>query len=405
MLAAIGLLLVLLVLNFFPIADKSSPVSMSSGADVFQPHSRKNEEKKSVEKPKKPALLDAELDSEAKTEHDNLKQKDKTFLQAFRDFYFFLGCKTAIQGFFEKKNYDEIFGYRIGFFEKNGVTDLALHKQYFQQYTQKCQDKLSDADASFEQAVQRQKDELFSIEAKIQDEKDLLETLNLLETLHELQQEFKSISAGENTLSKAEIDSIRAQIQQLYDANRQLNALETTEDVRLQIQVNKEKIKGLNKILRSQTSYDKDKMSSLNEQVKLTKSLLFEQLKIAQLADVHLLIFRSNYPRKNYKADLYRDIGDLMKNHAETVFKKPQFHSNYGNILSRSALPLFACALNYPCDGDSVLAWELCIHSGLTSACGKPVEDFLLDDYISPNAQMDVQAFLTHLLNTYAQAN
>ena len=347
------LLLVLIIIGFSLIHLKSdgpqktnNPQSESLNQEI--PLTNANQIIKTTAKKFQP--ISSEQESESPLLIKKNSKNKITFLQAFREFHFFLSCKEVIDDFFEQKDTEQRLERKTRL-AKHGLTDVEIFKQYYEIYTAKCLDKLISSDKAFIQMAQRLQGEYLKISPQTDEEKDLFEILQLLEDIRKNQLEVRNVKKGSGKLSE----------------------------------------------------HDDERISSLYKQIKSDKALLFDMLKVTQIADAHLYIFQRNNFYKDFSADMYRDVSVLFKKHAENALGKPQFSSFYGVILKRAVLPLFACALNYPCDQDSLIAWDFCIHQGITSACGQSVESFILNTYISPNIQLDVAAFLNELLNNYAQ--
>ena len=71
------------------------------------------------------------------------------------------------------------------------------------------------------------------------------------------------------------------------------------------------------------------------------------------------------------------------------------------------SIKLTACAMNYPCDDHSEFISDYCIRgfknmSNYLSACGKTLEDFYFNEYLSPNQLEDVSKYLNFILEHYA---
>ena len=71
-------------------------------------------------------------------------------------------------------------------------------------------------------------------------------------------------------------------------------------------------------------------------------------------------------------------------------------------------IKLAACAMNYPCDDQSEFILDYCIgvdnrYFMYPNACGKTLDDFYFNDYLSPNQLEDVSKYLNYILENYAK--
>jgi hypothetical protein len=129
-------------------------------------------------------------------------------------------------------------------------------------------------------------------------------------------------------------------------------------------------------------------------------ALIKQEIMITKSADIFALM-----TRWNHNLAINSQYNQIFKTiHTRAKKELNLSRGNYPIILARLALPLFACALGYPCDKSSQIIINHCIISANRNACGIGVEDFYLNQYISPNILEDVNQFLGFLFEHYAQA-
>jgi len=327
---------------------------------------------------------------------------DLDYLTAFRDYTYFLLCKSIITDLNNKTQPIISYRKRIKHFEKFGYTGGDHHDQFFLKHVDQCADYLLHDDEIFQHASTRLKKTYQSIEPKTNEEKELDKILALIEETNNLYTQLNSLKRGNSTLTTKAIKQIRLKIDNIRKINNQFTTIPKEQRNTQQqaiINSNNDRIKSLRQSIRD--SYHKDgsliESLSVNYQVQVTK--LNQDIISTKSADIFALLTR-----------WYSDqiVNPQFNKIFETIYAKAQkelnlSHGNYPIILARSALPLFACALGYPCDADSQIILLHCITFANRNACGRGVEDFYLNQYISPNTFQDVNQFLSFLFEHYAQ--
>ena len=326
-----------------------------------------------------------------------------SYLEAFRQYTFFALCAEIIIDLEQNKNPIDSFRIEIDKNKKYGYAGGIVHEQFFLKHVENCKNSLISNHETLEQAFARLKLTYESIEPKTKTEKELSKNVVLFDQANELHKKWVDVRKGISTLSPKAIDLLKLKIQTFRDLNKPLfnipKHLRTDTQLKI-IQLNIEKINSLRNQIRSSYQYDTELTQSLLNDYTQSKTFLDRNITSIKSPDIYALISRrisSKYIARPF-AIMYEPI---IIDHSKTV---SSFKDNYYlNILSESAFPLFACALGYPCDQDSQITLYHCIHLTNRDACGKSVEDFYLNHYISPNIQTDVNEFLNFLFEYYAK--
>jgi hypothetical protein len=101
---------------------------------------------------------------------------------------------------------------------------------------------------------------------------------------------------------------------------------------------------------------------------------------------------------------------------SENIFKERSFiDDELNNIgihdlryiasLNEVIIPFVACALNYPCDSQSLISLQYCINrfESHPQACSMSLDEYLLEVMLSPNQLTDINNYFSLLLDKYAQ--
>jgi hypothetical protein len=74
--------------------------------------------------------------------------------------------------------------------------------------------------------------------------------------------------------------------------------------------------------------------------------------------------------------------------------------------MNKIIYPLVACYLDYPCDDESMHVISLCLDNKNQEsqlACGKNLEDFYFNNYLSPGQTVDLNNYFNYLLEFYVK--
>jgi hypothetical protein len=268
----------------------------------------------------------------------------KTFTEAFRNFHFFLGCDEVVQLFNEKNNPMSFVENKKRQIQRYGSPDVGESLSHFKKFISKCQKMMIDSSETFHEAAKRLKKDLFQTEP----------------------------------LSKAELD--------LFEYLLLIDDILTVEDQLSQFE-------------------SQEKTSMLTKEWTLLVNELLKSLKGNHSPDVFYITFLSTdmvgyFPRIEQELfDLTHSIAELGLN--QQLLNHSYLNQSYSVTLRLSALPSLLCDLGYPCGQDSLIMTDLCIHNGITNACGQSVEEYYKSHYISPNSLGEVMLFLNAMVEMY----
>lgn len=343
----VALMIVIIFLVFFFLSKNSTHNLNISNNDVsshdnIAPKEIKNKSLKSI-KTELEAINHKTINSKKASEQ---KAKKLTYLQAYRNKKFFSTCFWKLHDF--QNNIDPLEKFRNYIIEKRHGTALGgggLQEKYFMDHFNKCKEFLGDK------------------------ENDIGEVSDYLD---ELFQSMKPISEEERDLSAY-----------------------------LELHIKRYKV--VTRIYEEKEKENKsaDVLLELNKSLEIVLFEIIDNLKTNSSPDV----FLDNY--FNFVEPI-RSPFDTIPRLEDFILTNIQNDTNindeyYLEILIELATPLFACSLGYPCDENSLLTYKYCVYQSNKNACGKTVEDFYLNDLISPNQQVDVNKVLDYFMTNYAQ--
>jgi hypothetical protein len=273
------------------------------------------------------------------------------FITAFRNYTYFLYCSNAINNFHEEKDPLKSYIYKLNKVKKYGFEVKEEHFQNYLSHVEKCKDYLVLDTETYEHSLQRLKKTYESIQPDKQEYFDLLEFISLVEIRNQLAKEIdqiKTTNTNQNILHKNEIE------------------------------------------IRS--------ISLVNE-LKELENKIQELMKSSHSPDMFILIFK-DVGRVDDTG--YSFLSEQLIKQAKIQLKIYDYY-NYTEILTRVGLPLYACALGYPCGADSQIIVHQCINNVMVSACNRSVEDYYLNYLISPNIYNDLKKYINFMLENYAK--
>lgn len=326
-----------------------------------------------------------------------------SFLRAFRQYTFFAMCVDIVNDLEQNKN--PLDSFRIKAEEKDkmfGYSGGEEHESYFLSHVENCKSYLIKDDESFEQAYNRLKTIYQNIEPITEEEIELAKNISLFETVDDLTKRLDETSKGLSSITPKAREQLHLKLENLNNIITPLLSLSVNDRTIAQanqITYYQDKKRVLADKIRSSILKDDELIDSLLIELNNTQKLLNENIFNIKSSDIYALMIRVS--NNHFVDDYYSNYHRVISKHARgnTPFKDIY----YPDLLTRSALPLFACALQYPCTEDSQITLFHCIYMVNKNACGRSVEDFYLNQYVSPNMQQDLNIFLNYLFDNYAK--
>ncbi len=401
------LVVALIIYLIFVKSDNRQTIQQQSSQAVKKTVVDKPNQKKSSVVNKIPKDFPIEKRQQKKHKEEQPEQTDISYLTAFRNFTDFLMCKNAITDW---QNGEELklFRQRLKDVRKFGFDGGEKHEEYYLYHLQHCQAYLLDAQESYSDAFKRLQESYQTIEPETEQEEQLAEIVAILDELGQLSSQLKAQRIGVSSFSPSEVRKMQEKLKQLYSYIKPIIQIPEKERTAKQNIILNAKYDEIGKIkVNLDGSYFKDE-DLINDTVfrlgvlrSTFKNTLFQKLPQIKSPDIFaLMVMRTNNNQGYLTSELKVTFDEIVRDVKKSLLYKKD---NYPIHLARASLPLFACALDYPCGKDSQLMTYYCVIRPNYNACGKSVEDFILDDYISPNIKADVNEFLNLLFENYAQ--
>jgi hypothetical protein len=326
-----------------------------------------------------------------------------SFLSAFRDYTFFALCAVIVTDL--EQNINPLDSFRIKAEEKNkmfGYSGGVDHESYFLEHVENCKGYLIKDNESFASAYTRLKTIYQNIEPKTEEEIELAKNITLFENIENQKKLLADARKGLSSITPKAREQLHLKLENLTNIIAPLLSLsesDRTIEHANQITYYQDKRRVLADKLRGSNLKDDELIKYLAIELNNTEKLLTENFISIKSSDIYALMTRW-YPNQiadDYYANHNRTISEHSKD------KTPFRDIYYPVLLIRPALTLFACALEYPCTEDSQITLYHCIYMYNKNACGRDVEDFYLNHYVSPNMQQDLNIFLNFLFDYYAK--
>jgi hypothetical protein len=326
-----------------------------------------------------------------------------SFLSAFRQYTFFAFCADIVTDL--EQNISPLDSFRIKAEEKNkmfGYSGGVVHESYFLEHVENCKGYLIENKETFEQAYIRLKITYQNIEPRTEEEIELAKNIALFENVEYQKKLLADTRKGTSTITQKAREQLLLKLTNLNNIIAPLLSLsenDRTIEQTNQITYYQDKRRVLAEKLRGSNLKDEELIKFLAIKLNDTEKLLTENIINIKSPDIYALMagWSRNQIIDNYYSNYFKKIS--IKSKDKTPFKDRY----YSDLLTRPALSLFACALEYPCAEDSQITLFHCIYMLNKNACGRDVEDFYLNHYISPNMQEDLNIFLNYLFDYYAK--
>lgn len=332
-----------------------------------------------------------------------------TYLQAYRNTIVFKKCFSIVNDI--NKDISPLIQFKkdasldfYNFTEESQKQATKLQIQYYSDFIDLCQSFLKDNHENFTSALKRLHDIFSSIEPKTESEKQLAEGLELYMFYQELIQLKSNTTQSYSLLSEEEKSNINSDMKNLYNQIKELKTnpdWQTNNQIQILInELNNKISNNRNKVRNNKVTNTDDKTKKkLEVQILLHKNEMINFLKSNNSPDILLL-----YAKLIFYPGYLRDdtILNEMKRELNT------YDSHLLLSLHDVGIKLAACAMNYPCSDQSEFILDYCIGgfknmSNYPSACGKTLDEFYFNHYLSPNQLEDVSKYLNYILENYAK--
>jgi hypothetical protein len=336
---------------------------------------------------------------------DRLSQTDPdlTYLQAYRDYVYFSKCQIIFNQIEKKQDPVANFIERIEKFTPYNwaipvETQLEVFPEQlnvFEVYLVKCQSLLLTENESFKDAKNRLGITYQSITPETQEEIDLSDGLNLFNQYKKLGIDLTSAYTGKTVLDDMTANNIKQKIRYLSSESKRLyesGNINTDDDLKQRLDVLKKEINTLYFQLDKDRITDQDNIIFLQNKLAQSKTNLYGFLKQNTSPDLFLAYSRELfYPGFGISSEVFNAI-----NVHDYAFQLQIY---------TIGINLIACAMNYPCNEDSLLVQEICLDYANPEkfACGKNLEDYYFNYLLGPNQIQDIENYLNYMLKHYAK--
>jgi len=355
-------------------------------------------------------LNDVLIDSFSDTKNSEIESDPQlTYLQAYRNTVRFKKCSFIINDInnnisplikFKKDAAFDMF--QLPDEPKKQATDLQI--QYFSEFTEWCQSFLKDNNETYNSAFKRLHVVFNSAVPQTEPEKVLEKGLELFNQHKELEKSIGDATQSYSLLSEDEMQNIKTKIQKLNQQIKELKAnpdSQTNNQIQSLISELSNKRSQLYKTIRENkvTNTDKEAKKRAEDNVLQHKNTLLDFLKSNNSPDILLLYSRMFFYPATFE---FNPILEDMKRELATY--EPYLLLSLYEV----GIKLAACSMNYPCDDQSLFVLNYCIgerkyFNMSPSACGKSLEGFYFNAYLSPNQLEDVSKYLNYILENYAK--
>lgn len=328
---------------------------------------------------------------------------DLTYLKAYRDYIYFGKCHFIFNQLEKKQDPVAHFIERVQNYSPRSwiipviapieITQNQLN--VFEDFLAKCQSLLLTEKEPYEDARKRLLTTYQSLTPNTQEEIDLSDGLNLYDKYQSLNNDLQRVQRGKTILDKVSVKNIRLKIKYLTTERKMLYAssnITTDDDLRQRIDVLNKEINTLNYQLYKDNITDKDEIIFIQDKLSQAKTKLYDFLKQNTSPDLFLAYSKELfYPNYGISGEVFKAI-----NVHDHIFRREIY---------TIGINLVACAMNYPCDENSLLVQEICIAyiNPEKFACGKSLEDYYFNYLLGPNQLQDIENYLNYMLKNYAK--
>jgi len=323
-------------------------------------------------------------------------EPDLDLITAFRDYKYFETCKYFFE--IQTKNLDinPVGQFNQSYTNERRIVQEPTSQQlnYLKIHTEKCKNYYEEEAENFYVESRSLQRRYQRIEPKTDEEKLLKRAIDLHSEFNKVQSKLKQASKGGPKDRKLDSDyffqisDLNKHIQKIRtqgQSNFSLNITIVEEESNQEIVSLKEQIKQIEKLIEENLFIDNE----LIEQFQNKKLTLFKNiedfLKHNNSPDALLLLKGILITNKN---DIRSDNDFVTQIKSKFKF----YDSTYFDLLNKVVYPLIACYMSYPCDDTSQLTLNICLdyrNPDSSLACGKNLEDFYLNNYLSSNQAID----------------
>lgn len=365
---------------------------------TFVEQTQSNAEKVKPKIPKKIIKEEDQLDLNSKKHSENkIDDRNVSYLTAYRELKSFFKCAVVIQN--NEKGIDLMKSYmeKTSYFSSNDGAPKEVQTEYYQVYIDKCQSLFLTENESVKEAYKRIEKRFNNSTPVSDDEVSLANALEIENRIKNLTRKISQEKSGKTLLTEAEQ---RNNIKRLLAISEEMTPLinrsmtpEFTETDEILLNNLLNEIRELNNTNTHLSNPEEVKL--LQEELALVTPELVEFFKNNQTPDVFLIFAEHLLNERRGQFFFTEDVNN----------KLGIYDTDYINALNKIIVPFIACSLGYPCGAESFLVIEHCIYpfGGEPLACGRNIEDYYLEDLISPNQMIDFNNYFNYLLDNYAQ--
>jgi hypothetical protein len=351
---------------------------------------------------------------EAKLAKEEIEQKSKEpeldLITAFRDYKYFELCQYVFE--LDKNKIDMS---PIGQFNQFYSPDQRIRLEpsseqlmYLKIHFDRCK-SLYDKDAKFYAQASSQLLRRYSrIQAKSAQEKQLKQAIDLDDHFNETSNQLiqarkgapKDISLkSEYFKQKREITQQINRLRSHGQSNFSLNIVIAGEERNQEINRLEQQLQQIENLEAENYFIDNELIIKLESQKQQLSKDIEGFLSQNTSPDAFLLltnVFISDKQETQEDSNFIKKIKKSFNFYDSTNFK----------LLNKIVYPLVACSLNYPCNDESSLVLNICLdykNNDSSMACGKNLEDFYLNNYLSPNQALDLNNYFNYLMDHYVK--
>ncbi|MFK8012239.1 MAG: hypothetical protein AB8B80_09380 [Marinicellaceae bacterium] len=324
------------------------------------------------------------------------KERSISYLTAYRESKQFSDCFQIYLT--KEKGKDLISDYinKYDSYKQFRAKPTSVQLEYYQMYIDVCNALFLSDNGNLRESMRLIDKRFAELTPETEAEIALSKALEIETQLDEILSKIRNEQNGSNQLTDEQKKSnykkqrtLIKEIETIYDRN---DGDLSDGDFALVIKINEEL-----RELKSVEDFEPnaEEIAYLQQQLPPLKNQLIELFKDHQTPDVFLIF--ANYLLSEYMTPTYF-IEDINK-------KLGIYDTQYIRHLNKVIVPFIACALEFPCGPQSLLAIKHCTHpSGpVTSSCGKSIEEYYLEDLIGPNQMIDFNNYFNYLMDNYAQ--
>lgn len=411
----VALLLAMLIWLFYPKQEIEETIKVQTPVLIKEQEDATSLEKKKAELDEliRASNERVKLRLEKEELDQNTNEPDLDLITAFRDYKYFETCEYIFEIY---KNNIELapvdqFNQSYNVNHKKLLEPTSQQLSYLQSHADKCNSYFDSQSKNFQSELSSLRRRYERINPKSSKEKSLRQAIDLHSLSNRIKGQLEQAKGGAQKDLKlhfdylGEIKSLRKKIQKIRassQSNFSFNLTISDEEKNIEIIKLLEQMENLEKLVKENFYIDHELIGKLDKE----KQDLFKKIKgflnNNNSPDAFLLLTEILIPDK-----IIVDKEDVEYEFINQIKTKFKFNdSDYFDLLNEIVYPLIACYLDYPCDDMSRHVVSICLNyrnPDSALACGKNLEDFYLNNYLSPNQTIDFNNYFNYLLDVYVK--